>query len=64
MLRTGTTYLWSGSVTATVRDNDMNMMNICKNDEERKLRKAIYIGDGGQVTTVSGHSLSGGPERS
>ena len=24
---------------ATVRDNDMNMINICKNDDERKLRK-------------------------
>jgi hypothetical protein len=42
----------------------MNMINICKNDEERKLRKAIYIEDGGQVTTLSGRSLSGGPERS
>jgi hypothetical protein len=25
---------------ATVRDKDMNMIYICKNDEERKLRKA------------------------
>ena len=39
-------------------------MIICKNDDERKLRKAIYIGDGGQVTTPSGRSLSGGPDRS
>ena len=42
----------------------MNMINMSKNDEERKLRKAIYIGDEGQVTTVSGRSLSGGPDRS
>ena len=42
----------------------MNLVYMCKNDQERKLRKAIYIGDGGQVTTVSGRSLSGGPERS
>ena len=39
-------------------------MIICKNDDERKLRKAIYIGDGGQVTTPSGRSLSGGPDQS
>ena len=39
-------------------------MIICKNDDERKLRKAIYIGDGGQVTTLSGRSLLGGPDRS
>ena len=42
----------------------MNMINICKNDDERKLRKAIYIGDRGQVTTLSGRSLSGGPDQS
>jgi hypothetical protein len=42
----------------------MNIINIYKNNEERKLRKAIYIGDGGQVTTLSRRSLSGGPERS
>jgi hypothetical protein len=35
------------SIGATVRDKDMNMIYICKNDDDGKLRKAIYIGDGG-----------------
>ena len=26
-------------LVAMVRNNDMNMINICKNDDERKLRK-------------------------
>ena len=39
-----------------------NMIYICKNDDDDKLRKAIYIGDGGQVTTLNGRSPSEGPE--
>jgi hypothetical protein len=54
----------SQSETATVRDNDMNMIYICKNYDDGKLQKAIYIGDGGQVTTLNGRSPSGGPDRS
>ena len=49
--------------TATVWDNNMNMIiyvRIIKNESYRKL----YIGDGGQVTTISGCNLLGGPERS
>jgi hypothetical protein len=42
----------------------MNMMNMCKNDVDGKLQKAIYIGEGGQVTTLNEHSLLGGPKRS
>ena len=49
---------------ATVQDKDMNIVYICKNDEDPELRKAIYIGEEGQVTTLSGRSLSGCPERS
>jgi hypothetical protein len=49
---------------ATVRYKDMNIIDICKNDEDPKLRKAIYIGEGGQVTTLNGRSPLGGPERS
>jgi hypothetical protein len=40
-------------------------INICKDDEDvnyTTLQKALYIGEGGQVTTPIGRSPSGGPE--
>jgi hypothetical protein len=41
------------------------MYSILEDDESYPtLRKAIYIGEAGQVTALNGRSLSGGPEGS
>ena len=52
--------------TTTGQCKDMNMIYICKNDDEDEsypaLREAIYIREIDQVTTLNRRSLSGGPK--
>ena len=57
-------WVYASRDAATVWDKDMNMIYMCKDDQDPELRKAIYIGEGGQVTTLNRRSPSRVPERS